>query len=148
MHQPCNPSFLLVAWYWWNPGSIIIVPDFKVSAGDSINIVITLSSDTSGQVIFWNSSQNQTETISVTSEYPLCGRDALWVVRENISNSGYSDFGAVTFTDAVAFGPSQKVSSPGSATTIIMQDALGNILTSVTADGADMTVTYGPVTNS
>lgn len=114
IHEPCHPSFLSLAWYQWYPDNKTphFLDTLAVSAGDSIDVVIT-SSTTSAVVTFWNYNNDQTETVSLTSVHALCGRDAGWIVQENTSPP--VGFGMVNFTDAVAFGPSGLIYTPGDA---------------------------------
>jgi hypothetical protein len=125
------------AWYEWYPNPSVDINDFSFSAGDTISITVSSSSNSKGSVVFENSSTGQSVTKSAsapTSSAVLGGENAEWIVEDydvGGSQVAFANFGTVLFTDAVASTSSQTLGTDG-ATIVEIKDSNGNILTDVT----------------
>jgi hypothetical protein len=114
-----------------------------ISAGDVISLAVTASSPTSGEVIIENLTNGDMVKQLQTSDTPLCGQNAQWIVEDYMFAKGpapFANFGTVTFTNAVAessgdfYYPSQ-----GSLLDIEQNN---QVLTSSSASGSSLAVMY------
>lgn len=131
------------AWYEWYPDWSYYFSDLEVSAGDVIRATVTSYSSTSGIATIENLTNGQSGSTELTSTYALCGQNAEWIVEDFEDGNGnlvpFADFGAVTFTDAVATGTGYYTSDGAS---VIDIEQNNQVLTSVSIDGSSLTVVY------
>ncbi|KAI9458531.1 peptidase G1 [Boletus coccyginus] len=130
------------AWYEWYPDTSYYFSDFDISAGDVIRATVNVSSPTSGTAMLENLTNGQTGFTQLNSTYPLCQQNAEWIVEDFQGSDGnmvsLTNFGTVTFTDAVAIG--KKTYTPdGASVCDISQD---QVLTSVSVDGSSVTIKH------
>jgi hypothetical protein len=78
----------------------------------------------------------------LTSDAPLCGQTAEWIVEdfELGSDIQFANFGTVTFTDTVAGGPGGSYDASQGDLYDIEQNNV--VLTSTTASGSSVTIQY------
>ena len=131
------------AWYEWYPGPpATYFSNIDVSAGDVILLNVTATSGKSGIATVNNLTKGQTASQILTSDAPLCGQNAEWIVEDAMEVNGlapFADFGTVTFTNAVATGAGTYTPS-GAGITNIKQ---GNkVLTSTSISGSSVTIKY------
>jgi hypothetical protein len=131
-----------LAWYEWYPDYSYDFSGIDISAGDQITVTVTASSTSSGTAVIENLSNGQTVTKDLSSDYALCEYNAEWIVEdfeEGNSLVSFADFGAITFSNAVATTSDGTV-GPSDATVIdIQQDS---VLTSVSVGSDSVTVKY------
>ena len=133
------------AWYEWYPGLALIFSDISISAGDAISLSVIASSTTSGRARIANVTNGKTVEQILTSNTPLCGQSAEWIVEDydylhSTNLVPFADFGTVTFTGAVAAGTGGSgyyAASQGSTTDI---EQNGQVLTS-TSVSSEFSVT-------
>ncbi len=112
-------------------------------AGDEIKLTVTASSTTSGTAVIENVTRGQTVSKSLSSSAKLCQENAEWIVEdfeEGDSLVPFADFGTVQFTSASA-GTASGTLTPAGATLINIEQN-GKILTSASASGSGVTVSY------
>lgn len=94
------------AWYEWYPDDSYPFSGINISTGNIIQMSVHAYNLTSGTVTLENLSTGQTVTQDLTSDVPLCGSDAEWILEDFISgesNDSYLvDFAPVTFENAIA----------------------------------------------
>ncbi|KAI0656093.1 acid proteinase [Cubamyces menziesii] len=134
------------AWYEWFPAAAFDFSGFAVHAGDSITATVTATSKTGGTATLINHTTGKQVSHSFSGQPSLCQENAEWIVEDFEEGGGLvplSNFGTVTFTGASA-GTSSGTVTPSGATIIDMEQN-GRVLTSVSASGSSVTVTYtGP----
>lgn len=131
------------AWYEWYPGPpATYFSNIEVSAGDEISLSVTATSPNSGIATVNNLTKRQTASQKLTSDAPLCGQNAEWIVEDAMEVNGlapFADFGTVTFTNAVATGAGTYTPSDAGITNIKQ----GNkVLTSTSISGSSVTIKY------
>ncbi|PQE30343.1 Aspergillopepsin-2 protein [Rutstroemia sp. NJR-2017a WRK4] len=132
------------AWYEWFPEKTKVI-DMDIAAGDVISVNLTRHSSTSGSVTLRNLSTGKSFTTTTTSKYKLCGVTADWIIENLFPDSatiGLSDFGNVTFRDAVAY-TTKGTEGPGKALIMEMEDAWGKVLTKSVPGKDEVVVSYG-----
>jgi hypothetical protein len=133
------------AWYEWFPEPAYTFSGITISAGDVISLTVMVLSATSGEVRIENVSNGDTVTQLLTSGTPLCGQAAQWIVEDYVLNGDwvpFANFGTVAFTDTVAAGSEAPGFYSASQGILIDIEQNGQVLTSTTASGFDVTVTY------
>jgi hypothetical protein len=135
------------AWYEWVPEPAYSLSGITISAGDVISLSVMVLSATSGEVRIENVSNGDTVTQLLTSNTPLCGpsQTAEWIVEDYTVNGDrvpFANFGTVAFTDTVAAGSEAPGFYSASQGILIDIEQNGQVLTSTTASGFDVTVTY------
>jgi hypothetical protein len=144
---PVSPCLSPTAWYEWLPAASYDFTGITISGGDIVKLTVTSSSPTSGTAKIENLTNGQTVSESLTSDTPLCGQDAEWIVEDftvgtssGSSQVPFADFGTVAFTAAEATGTGTY--TPSGATTIfdIVQNNV--LLTSTTTSGSSVTIKY------
>ena len=142
MSRTCCPKLLFtiwIVWYEWFPDYAYDYSGISVSAGDEIKACVTASSTTSGVAKIENLTNGQTVTKDLSSSYALCGQDAEWIVEDFEEGSSlvpFADFGTVTFSGTSASGYT------ASGANVLDIEQNGEVLTSVTISGSDVTVQY------
>ena len=121
-----------------------------ISAGDSIKMTVTATSETAGSAVIENltTGTTVTHTFSGESDGSLCEYNAEWIVEDfsectssnNCELVPFADFGTVTFTDASAVKSGSTVGVSGATIIDIEQDS--EILTSCSASSSTVTCTY------
>ena len=135
MHSSLVSLFLpRTAWYQLYPGepSPFSEPDIIVFAGDVVSLSVLA---TSGRVKIVNLTNGMRAEQNLTSNTPLCGQRAEWIVDDKNSME-FPNFGTVTFTDAVAAGTGGEgyyAASQGSLTDV-KKNGRGRTYTSVSSD--------------
>jgi hypothetical protein len=146
-HSPLVSPFLSpTAWYEWFPAPSYDFTGITLSGGDVVTLTVTASSSTSGTVKIENLTNGQTASESLTSDTPLCGQDAEWIVEDFTTNTSsgpsqvpFADFGTVAFTNVVAAGIG--IYTPSGATIFdIVQN--NQTLTSTTTSDSSVTIKY------
>jgi hypothetical protein len=122
------------AWYEWYPNpSIQFTPDrFSVTSGDAINIFITSSDSSNGEIVLENGSTGQTAYQSLNQPNPsatLGGQNAEWVV-EDVGGS-LANFSSVRFSNCIAEDSNGNQFGTDGATIFILEDRKGNLITDV-----------------
>lgn len=132
------------AWYEWYPDYAYNFDSFTLSAGDSIQMTVTATSDTSGKATLDNLSTGQSVSHSFSGESAsLCETNAEWIVEDFSSGSSlvpFADFTTITFTDCSATCDGSTVDTSGAQILDIRQD--GEVLTDCSASGSEVTCTY------
>ncbi|GAM34687.1 aspergillopepsin [Talaromyces pinophilus] len=139
------------AWYEWIPDNAYDFSGIDISAGDTIEMSVEATSTTSGVATITNQSNGQSVTHTFTSsevQSSLCQTNAEWIVEDFTIISGGSEslapfpaFDTVTFTDASATSGSGSVDTSG-ADIIDLIDQSGNVVTTASASGNQVVVTY------
>ncbi|KAG8220532.1 peptidase G1 [Butyriboletus roseoflavus] len=98
------------AWYGWWPEYKEDFPYISVSPGDVIDAYVVSTSATTGSVIMVNLSTGNISSVTPTTSesYPLCGRNAEWLVEAVLKDgtpTTLGNFSTARFTDAIACGP-------------------------------------------
>jgi len=131
------------AWYEWYPDYAYDFDNISFNPGDSVTLTVTASSTKAGTAVIKNNSNGQSVTQKITSSSALCQQDAEWIV-EDFEQGGelvpLVNFGTVAFTGASAKTASGSV-TPTSANVMDIQQN-GNTLTSASASGGSVTVSY------
>lgn len=131
------------AWYNWLPEDAVDI-NIGVSAGDTITIVLSATSSTTGVVDFANNSTGQSVVIKVSSTNALAGQNAEWIVGAWMDGSTLvspCDWGTVSFMSAYATASDANAVDPENALVINM--AQNNVvLSSVSVSGSTITDTY------
>ncbi|KAJ8462254.1 hypothetical protein ONZ51_g11015 [Trametes cubensis] len=134
------------AWWEWYPDAMHSFDGFAVRAGDTITASVTATSSTSGTASITNWSTGLEVIAELEYPYALCGENAEWIVEDYSVNGGlvpFANFGTVTFTGASAETGSGTVGPSGA--TIIDIVANGAVITTASAGGSSVTVSYtGP----
>ncbi|KAI0628022.1 aspergillopepsin [Trametes polyzona] len=134
------------AWYEWFPDFAHDFSGFRISPGNQITATVTASSRTGGTATLINHSTGQQVSHSFSGQPALCQENAEWIVEDFEEGGGLvplANWGTVTFTGASAGTGSGSVGPSGA--TIIDMEQNGRQLTSVSASGSSVTVTYtGP----
>jgi hypothetical protein len=148
-------------WYEWYPAngaSSTTSSQFPVVAGDSVEVLITLSSPTSGYVVWTNLRTHHVyrKDMSIPNNSPdaIVATEADWIVKDPTNSVlggpvPFPNFGAVTFTNLVTVIRGQALGNPTSRTIEIVQTdkSTGKLqnLANATFDGSSVQVTYtGP----
>ena len=108
-----------------------------------MKLTVTASSTTSGTAVIENLTTGKTVTQEITSSSALCEENAEWIVEdyeEGDSLVPFADFGTVTFTGASATTSSGSIGPSGATLIDIEQD--GEVLTSASVSGSDVTIKY------
>ena len=135
--------FWRIAWHEWYPDYSATFSDLSISAGDVIRANVTAFSTTSGIATIENLTTGQSEHKNLSSTYPLCGKDAEWIVEDFTHNDKtipFANFGTVTFKDGKATGP--RGTNTFSGATIIEMAQNYTHVTSATIDGTSLTIKY------
>lgn len=132
-------------WYEWYPDYSYNFDTFSVSAGQTIRMTVTATSTAAGKATLENLSTGQTVSHSFSGETNrLCETNAEWIV-EDFSNGNslvpFADFSTVTFTGASAVSGGSTVDTTGATVMDIRQN--GQVLTSCSGSGTQVTCTYG-----
>uniref|UniRef100_A0A093VXR4 Aspergillopepsin-2 n=1 Tax=Talaromyces marneffei PM1 TaxID=1077442 RepID=A0A093VXR4_TALMA len=139
------------SWYEWIPDNAYDFSGIDISAGDTIEMSVEATSQTSGVATITNQSNGQSVTHTFTSsevQSSLCQTNAEWIVEDfTIINGGsqslapFPAFDSVTFTDATATNGGGSVGTSG-ANLIDLIDQSGNVVTTSSASGNQVVVTY------
>jgi hypothetical protein len=135
----------LTAWYEWFPDPPSFFAGITISAGDVISLSVNALSATSGEVRIENVTNGDTVTQLLTSNTPLCGQNAEWIVEDCGAGTGlvpFANFGTVTFTDAIAAGSEAPGFYSASQGTLNDIEQNGQVLTSTSASGSSVTIMY------
>ncbi|RFU26842.1 hypothetical protein B7463_g9495, partial [Scytalidium lignicola] len=143
--QGCETSY--EAWYEYIPAASIAYNGIDVSAGDSITVTVTRTSNTGGTTRLVNNSNGQsaTHTFSNQRQGTLCGNSAEWIVEDFESGGAlvpFADFGTVTFTGATAVVGGSTVTAGGDSAMVIHLNQGNGDLTSTSISGTTLTVSY------
>lgn len=115
-----------------------------VSAGDTVTMSVTATSESKGTAVIENSTTGKSVTHTFSStEGDLCEYDAEWIVEdyeEGLSLVPFADFDSVEFTDAYATAGSTTIKA-GSGSIIDIRQS-GTVYTSCSASGETVTCTY------
>jgi hypothetical protein len=136
-------------WYEWFPDYAYYFSTNKIviNAGDTIDLLVKSSSSRAGVVTITNKSTGKSVSQSLTpptASAVLGGKNAEWIVEDFQSGNSlvpFANFGAVTFTGATA-GTSSGASVDTTGASILDIEQNSKILTSVSASGGTVTVTY------
>lgn len=132
------------AWYEWYPADAYYFDGFSLSAGDTIQMTVTASSETGGTATLENVSTGQSVSHTFSGESAsLCETNAEWIVEDFSSGSSlvpFADFTTVTFTDCSATCGGSTVDTSGAQILDIRQN--GEVLTDCSASGSEVTCTY------
>ncbi|ROV87030.1 hypothetical protein VSDG_10026 [Cytospora chrysosperma] len=132
------------AWYEWYPDYAYDF-DLKISAGDTIVMTVTATSESKGSAVIENSTTGKSVTHTFTStEGDLCQTNAEWIVEdfeEGLSLVPFADFDEVEFTDAYATLSTGSTASPADASILDIRQS-GEVLTSCSASGETVTCSY------
>jgi hypothetical protein len=138
-----SPFLPRTAWYEWHPDPAYDFSGITISAGNLIGLAVIVSSATSGEVIIEKLTTGDTVTQLLTSNTPLCGQNAEWIVEDYTVGTGlvpFAKFGTVTFTDAVAESSGDfYYLSQGSLLDIEQNN---QVLSSSSASGSSVAITY------
>ncbi|KAF7973074.1 hypothetical protein HWV62_16264 [Athelia sp. TMB] len=132
------------AWYEWYPDYAYDFSGISFSSGDTVKLTVTATSTKAGTAVIENVTKGKTVTKSITSSSALCEQDAEWIVEDYEEGSSlvqFADFGTVTFTAASATENSGTVVTPSGATIIDIEQN-NKVLTSASASGSEVVVTY------
>lgn len=133
------------AFYEWYPASQEYWSDITINTGDTITATVSASSTSSGTATITNRSNGQTVSYTFSGEgNELCETNAEWIMEDLSSGGGltsFANFGSdFTFTDAYAISNGQLVDTTGATIFDIEQE--GEVLTSASASGGTVTVSY------
>jgi hypothetical protein len=135
------------AWYEWYPDYSYDFSDITLSAGDTVKVTVTASSETGGKAVIENVSTGTTVTHTFSDEGSLgdlCEYNAEWIVEdyeEGSSLVSFADFGTVTFTDCSATDGSGTVGTSGATIIDIKQSS--EVLTSCSVpSSSEVSCTY------
>jgi hypothetical protein len=131
--------------YEWVPEPAYFVSGINISAGDVISLTVIVFSATSGEVRIENLTNGDTANRLLTSDTPLCGQNAEWIVEDYEVTTGlvpFANFGTVTFTDAIAAGSGAPGFYSASQGTLCDIEQNGQVLTSTSASGFEITITH------
>ena len=134
-----SPFLSRTAWYEWYPAPAGYFLGITISAGDVITLTVTTSSATSGNVTIENVTGGEVVSKGLTSNAPLCGQNAEWIVEDYIQGTSlvlFADFGSVTFTNAQA-----GTYTPSGATLIDIEQN-NTVLTSTSTSGSSVTIKH------
>lgn len=99
---------------------------------------------TTGIAQITNNSNGQSVSAEISSPYALCQQDAEWIVEDFVEGGEYvplANFGAVTFTNAVATSTAYGLAGPGGSTAFDIEQN-GVVFTAVTIAYGDVFITY------
>jgi hypothetical protein len=117
----------------------------KISAGDSIQMTVDASSKTAGKATIENLTTGKSVSHSFSRESSaLCETNAEWIVEDFQSGNSlvpFADFGKFSFTSCSA-GKTSGATVDTSGAQIMDIRQSGNILTSCSASGSDVTCSY------
>ena len=139
------------SWYEWYPQySITFDPSqFSFGAGDTIFVSVQSITSTDGTVTLQNLSTGQSVTQDVSapdSSSALGGQNAEWIVEdfdENGSQVAFTDFGSVSFTNALAQTAQGSTLGTDGADIIEIVDDNNNVITQVSIpNSAEVDVVY------
>ena len=138
-------STTLSAWYEWYPDDAYDFDGISFSVGDTVKVSVTASSDSSGTATVENTSTGKKVDHSFTSGTAgsLCETNAEWIVEdfeEGGSDVPLVNFGTVTFTSCEATKGGSSVDTSGSV--MLNMRKQGQVLTSGTASGSEVTIKY------
>ncbi|KAN0094745.1 Peptidase G1 [Tylopilus felleus] len=135
------------AWHEWFPADYQNFTGVSISAGDVIRLSIKATSRTSGTAKIENLSNGEGAVEEVKSKHALCELGAEWVVEDyrlGVEGNGrfapFAMFSPVTFTDAVAAGPTSTRHYTPAGATIVNAEQNSVLLTSVTIVGDTVTI--------
>lgn len=135
------------AWYEWYPDYAYDFSGLDISSGDVISLSVKSSSSSSGTVVIENQTTGKqvSKTLSAPdSSSTLGGQNAEWIVEdfeENGSLVSFTDFGSVTFSNAVAKTSSESLGTDGATIIEIRQN--NKVLTDVTIpSSSEVKITY------
>ncbi|KAI9647251.1 hypothetical protein NHQ30_003634 [Ciborinia camelliae] len=132
------------AWYEWYPADTQVIDLGTLSAEDVISVNLTTSGFNTGTIVMENKSTGKSFTDTISSTNTLCGVSAEWIMEDlsiDSSTMGLSNFGSVTFSDAVAT-TSSKVVTPSGAEILDIETSLNAILTKTTVTDNSVTIAY------
>ncbi|KAJ5726634.1 uncharacterized protein N7483_007991 [Penicillium malachiteum] len=131
------------AWYEWFPEPGGFFDNITIASGDKIRVTDNASSQTSGTATVENLTNGDivTRVFNGAMSGTLCEYNAEWIV-EDFSESGnqvpFADFGAITFSNAIATGGG-LVLGPSTATLMdLIQD--NTVLTSTSLTSTSVTL--------
>jgi hypothetical protein len=76
-----HPMMLPIAWVYWWPGSMVHLSNISFSLGDTINVILTVPSNTTTVATFTNLTTGKSVTQQVTNAaYPLCRANVQWMI--------------------------------------------------------------------
>ncbi|CAD6451846.1 27becd11-8105-4468-8499-544b97ce47bd [Sclerotinia trifoliorum] len=133
------------AWYEWYPDYAYDFTGISISAGDSIKVTVTASSDTTGTATVNNLTKGKSVTHTFTGgvDGDLCEYNAEWIV-EDFEQDGslvqFANFGTVAFTSASATQNGKSVGITGAQIIDLQQSS--TVLTSVSTGSDSITVKY------
>jgi peptidase A4-like protein len=98
----------LYAWWEWFPEAEVKIENFPVAAGDVLSCLLTVASNTSGNVLLTNVTRNTSTSFRITAPAgtALVGNSAEWIAERpgvDGSLSKLADFGSMSFTGCDAF---------------------------------------------
>ena len=149
MFKPRN-----AAWFWWDPSFPVI--DFNsagsnitFSPGDSVTFQLITFESTSrqqGVAIVTNDATGALAVEGIGANTALCGEDAEWIVQNFDEDIPLSNFGSVTFTDALALDlAGDPGNDPGVTGVDLFSPSTGQQLTTVSTTKSTITINYiGP----
>jgi hypothetical protein len=138
-----SPFLSRTAWYEWYPDYAHIFTGITISAGDLISLTVIASSTTSGEAWIVNLTNGDSVKQLLTSNAPLCGQNAEWIVEDYTVSTGlapFANFGTVAFTDAMA-GSSEDFYYPYQGKFCAIEQNK-KVLTSTSASGSSITIKY------
>lgn len=136
------------AWYEWYPEDSYNF-DITISAGDSIKMTVTATSDTGGSAVIENltTGESVTETFSDVRDGALCEYNAEWIVEDFEECEGddcelvpFADFGSIEFTDCEATHDGETVDTSGATIIEMVQD--NKVLVECSASGSTVSCSY------
>ncbi|KZV78814.1 hypothetical protein EXIGLDRAFT_783225 [Exidia glandulosa HHB12029] len=131
-------------WYEWWPELSSDFEGITVKAGDTIDLLVTASSTTTGAVVVKNLKNGNTVFQNLTSSDALCESDAEWIVEDFLISKvrvPMADFKTITFTNPIATQSNGARVGPGNATIIEMRQN-GTVFTSTTVSSTSVSVKY------
>ena len=140
-------------WFeWWNSpldNGYAILGGFTVTPGDTIEVSVCASNDTSGAASIGNVTRNEYVTQAINppaANLTLVGNTAEWIVeREGFTGGGLStlaDYGAIFFSDCLAGGSGFEVNL-SSAGPVNMVDGSATVSTALEVSATVLECYYG-----
>ena len=131
------------AWSQWLPNKVNDFSDITISAGDLIRLTVIALSRTFGKARIDNLTNGEKSERFLSSDIPLCGQNAEWIVEDYTVGTAYApfaNFSTVTFENAMAGGSGGIFN--GSDGTLFNIAQNGSVLTSTSASGWSVTIEY------
>jgi len=132
------------AWYEWWPANSVDFSGISFKPGDTVRVTVTATTNKKGTAVVENLTTHKKVSKALTSTFPLCGKNAEWIV-EDFQQNGvpvpFADFGTVKFSGAKATRRSGSTIGPlGAKIYDIKQN--GHVLTDVKTTSTSVTVKY------